>query len=630
MTTVAQFRFEELNDNVRPVDAAANMNDLSDDPASTPALTTPPIVTAITGRGRQFDTDVGFVGTEAVADSTRLTRDLTVRAWLRYEIGNASNGERGTIVARGRRGSAAERLIWGLEIERVSATHAKVRWRWEEIGGGAAVVTAYEFIPNPVGFFEIAAVRRWVNTTEVELEYYANATLLGSETVAFGDIGEGVGGSLTVGCAGDSLGDYELFLPTDSIIDSISIEDDAMSAEEIRQDFRMVSVHQPSGYQILKSYIPPGEAYTTDPTSNVRKWIAAEGDAIGHLLGLGERMHEDLLPDRAYGAALEKWEELTGLTPALGATIAERRTALLGFLRKTGGYTIADLKDALGPLFGLTGSQIDIIEFTGVRTDDFATDDITTPPSSMWRTLTQGATISVAAGICRLDQTGGTVNAIWPNACPRRETSVTGDGAVFVVTVDNYESSTDVDGLVGQYWRSTDSNNAVFWGVIDDGGGWDVSYFTVVDNVVSAVTSVVASVTEPVELYSRYLGSGEFQLGRIVAGAITIDATITPFSVDPKWCGMIAVHPGAATGDLFAEFDDASVFEPETRRAFHFMAYRNPALSGVYDINTAQQQLDKQSPAHVVPAAVTDTRGFLHGPTGTGRHGIDPLYPKIS
>jgi len=642
MSTAALFQLAEKSTEVFAVDQAGNMNDVGGDPNSTPVLAIPAAAVSFTGRGRRFGDDLGFQGLENVADSLRLTRDFTVRSILQYKTGNATIGDKGTIVARGLTGSAAERLLFAVELEKIDAVTVRVRARWEEIGGAEAVgIAGADFIPDPDEFFALGVVRRWIDTTTVELCYVVNDIEIGKETVAAGDIGEGAGGTLTIGCVGDGAGNYDRFLPEDSIVDSISIESDAMPFEEIRQEFRRITVYQPDGYRVLRAYFPPGESWNKDPSSSIQRWIASEGDALGYALAQAAKLREDHLPDRAYGEALVAWEELVGITAAPLATIEERRVDVIAALRRILGFTIEDIKGQLEPQFGLDSADIVITEFSGSRLDDFSVDDITpAEPSNLWRDIPGNGSLAIAAGVCAANIPGATPNCQWGKdptgagggAPPYRETSVAGllqqdpDFSSILIDVDATVGVDGLSALSGVFMRNP-SGEAVFFGALDTGLGFRLQSFSIVGGVRSAPVDHGVGGAGVDRLYLRSLGGGLFEVGRIVGGAVEILSATVAGPSGVRWAGFGSFSLLDASPQQDADFDNAAIFEPETPRGFAFIAYRDDALPGAYSIEKAQQTLEKHSPAHTSPLA-TDKDPFFFELGDDGKLGLDFLFPR--
>lgn len=638
MSTAASYRLAEVNAEVFAVDAVGNVEDLGDDDTSTPPLVIPPVVLSLTGLGREFGPNIGLQGKEQTAglDTTRLDRDVTIRAFMTYEVANAINGDRGTVVARGLEdGTATERRLFGLELERVSATSVRIRARWEEISGTDAVVAGVTFFP-PSGFFHIACVRRWIDTTTVQVEYILNDELVGSETVAQGDIGEGSGGTLTLGCAGDpaSVGDYEKFLPADSIIDQVSIENDAMTVEELRQEFRRITIHQPNGAKIIRAYQPPGDAWNKDPSSRIQKLFAAIGDGVGHFLALTERERDDFLPDRAYGGALLDWEELLGLASLPADSVQDRRDRVLGFQRRILGYQIDDVKLSLEPLFNQDSADIDIIEYDGLRTDDFDVDDIGTPPSTIWRTFQGAGTVAIAASLCTCAASASDNIQYISGEAPRREASISsqvgsdGAGAVLITKIDQIITS-PTDEHIGHFWRLGNGDAIVFG--IRDNGGQELAFQVITGGVAGAFTTTHTAIPDPLWLLTRYLGAGLYEVSYSATGPLSgfvpfVTAIAGP--TDPKWAGFgIFATDDSLAGGVDVDFDDAKIYEPSGLRAFNWQAFRDPADPGTFDLAAAQAQLEKQKPAHTEACAIDSLLGFELGPSGSGKLGCDPLFP---
>ena len=644
--TVALYGFLEVD--TPPVDDVGNLDDLLGDPTSTPELEIAPIVISeLTGRAREFGVDRGLIGSEKIADATRLIRDVTIRCFIDYAIGNAIDGDKGTIVARGKfDGSTAERIMFGLELERVSAVALRVRARWQVGVGLEAVVEGVTFV-KPTGIFHLAVVRRWIDTTTVDLTYVLNDRAIGSETVISPtEIGggiEGIGGSFLVGAVGDgTVGTYERFLPDDTIVPMLSVESDAVSVEELRQDVRRIVIHQVTGGTILRSFEPPGDTWTRRPDSRVQRWIASEGDGLGFALGEAERLRDDFLPDRAYGRALERWEFVNGLAPLPRDSIADRRTRLLSFLRRVLGFQIDDIKFSLELVFGLDSADIDIVEYDALREDDFSLDDILEPPfgggpSKIWRTFQGAGTIAIPAASLDIDIAAG-AESRWESAdAPHRAASLSSaingdvDGATLITEV-TVTAIASPDTLAGHVFY-TPARDAIFFGVIDNGVTRELVTFTVLGGIVSAFTVVTTPFAAGTfHLLSRYLGAGLYDFQSSTTGPLGPFSAATSFAgpTSPRWLGPVGVHrldPGAG-GALDVSFDDAQIHEPNGLRALGWQAFRDPGLPGTFDLKAAQLQLLKQKPAHTRACAVTTLDGFKLGPTGAGQLGCDPLFPS--
>ncbi len=643
-TTAALFRFLELADEVRPVEALGRVTDL----AEIPTKAMPAVVQTdranenkLTSRGRSFGPDLGLKGVDqvvaGVTDHTLLLRDVTVRAFIDYKIENHINGDVGVVCVRGGdTGTDPERELYGLEIERVDANNLILRGRWQDKIGTQAVLAGAAFL-KPAGFFHVAVTRRWNTTTDILVRYYVNDALIGQETIAAaGDIGEGVGGTLVVGRRRLGAASTD-FLPLDTVIDHISIEGDEMSAEELRSDYRRQALHFVEGGALLRAYIPPGDTWNPNPDSLVQRWIAAEGDGIGDGLAETNRLRDDFLPDRAYGTALARWEFITGLAPGPSDSVQDRRDRVLGFLRKILGFSVENIKTALEPLFGLDAADIEIVEYDALRTDDFATDDIGAPPSRIWITEIGVGSIAIAAGVCAVS-----LEHIKPGewfqgaAVPHRKASLSArqgeepNRAALITELSSIVTA-DTPALIGHCWITPEKD--VMWlGLRQTVIGRELASFSVVGGVASGFTTLLNPfVTDPFFLFTSYLGNGRYNFRHAVAagGPYSGDISIAGPSA-PRYVGFGAVHQAlnGAGGTMSADFDDAQIYEPEGLRGLGWQAFRDPGLPGEFSIENAQLQLDKQAPAHTEACAVIEKpQGFELGPTGLGKLGCDPLFP---
>jgi hypothetical protein len=205
-----------------------------------------------------------------------------------------------------------------------------------------------------------------------------------------------------------------------------------------------------------------------------------------------------------------------------------------------------------------------------------------------------------------------------------REASITGDYVTFIITVAS-GGTIDADQWGAVYMRDS-AGNALVFGTFNDGTD-RLGYFTVGENGVQSAVTNVDTAGPGITLFIRYTTGTTYEVGKIVAGVTTILATVTTGPSSPKWAGFAALDETKA-GSVEADYDfsDAKIFEKNSPRGFYYLAYRNSALSGVYKIDLARKQLEKQGPAHCVGVADNQTAGFLLGVEG--RLGIDALYPS--
>ena len=219
-----------------------------------------------------------------------------------------------------------------------------------------------------------------------------------------------------------------------------------------------------------------------------------------------------------------------------------------------------------------------------------------------------------------------------PRGGPIRETSISArpgepdvDGSTIII--DQATGATSANHFAGVMMRTPSGDDAIFWGLT--GAGSDLSYFTFSGGAFSAITVVSAAVGAGETLVLRYNGAGLYDLGRLIAGVFTVDAANVAGPAGPRWAGFGAIELVATTATYAGTFENARVYEPKAGRPFTFLAIRNPALPGAYDLEAAQAQLDRQSPAHTIPIAATTDQGLSLGPTGPGLLGSSPLFPIV-
>jgi hypothetical protein len=354
--TAALLHFDETDVGVQPADAVQGLDDL----VVPTGLTAPAIVEGWFGSARRFAAGTGLEGAELDAGNLLLRRSMAIEAWVNLAPACGSNGSR-TIVARGRRGSSAERRLFGLRVDVAGAPSAPIftlRLGWDQ-GATPAAVAGADFVMRTPGWVYLAAVRRWFSAGEVEVDYYANGEPIGTISTAAGAIVDGEGGHTAFGCEGDGAGGYVNEFLGD--LDEVRISRVERTAEEIRQTFRRIMVYQAYGYEALKALLPPGKTYSQNPASAIQRELMVEGAGLGFAWSKLAELEDDFLPDRATGH-LPRWEEALRLEPGPADLIAARRARCVSFLRKVHGFGVEQIKEALAPVLDCQPSDLEIIE----------------------------------------------------------------------------------------------------------------------------------------------------------------------------------------------------------------------------------------------------------------------------
>lgn len=620
MATVAAWEFFEIADEVWPVDRAGNVGDLA-----TPAgLTTPAIVQGRWGRAREFGASKAFLAADVVTDATILARDVTLFGWIDFAIGNFINGQVGKVVQRQ---DGAGAVMFGFEVERVSATSIKVRAFWD--GPTAASTAGITLtIPTTDGFM-IGAVRTWNATADVDVRYFVNGDLVGAENVTEGDILPTSGGDMALGYDQIAVGDY---LPDDSVIEFLQLEDDAITDEEMRQLYRRVAVHQPNGYKILRAFLPPpapggGTGWSRDPDSFVQRWIAAEGDGLGAEIADIERFREDYLPDRAYGGALEDWERITGQAPLPTDTVQARRDRVLTFLRVVLGFNVPDIKTALEPAFGLTSAQIEIIE--GKNRHDST---LAATPAFMRHRPGVHSGASYGSGRLNIAADAGEVAHWLTDTAPmlrqpigggRRDFRLSGDYVaadhhfdvevrIFSRTLPNDGEATGLIFYPGKIVNPVLGPQAVFFGLRNVAGSIDLAVYTYTGISGWQQAGATLSVAPAVPLYirARNDGGGLFSFfWDSVGPGITANETQLAVSGTPaEYVSIInqRFDDQALASNIFGEYDGWRSKFFDDPATLHWIAYRDPGLGGTYDLQAGDAAIDRLEPSHTNGGAVSD------------------------
>ena len=615
--TAVLWRFDEPDVGVQPRDEARNIDDLVPVAGTAPAVTD-----AFLGPGRQFAATQAFRGAELVAHATRLRRNMALEAVLSFEAGKIADGTY-TIVARGRSGSAPERRLFGLRLETASGV-VTLRMFWERAGGGQATVPGAAFIvPGTTGqpFFYVAAVRRWVSTVDVLVDYYVNGQLVETTSSAHGDIVDGDGGTITVGCRGDGTGGYEHYFI--DILDEVRISCDDRTAEEIRQTYRQIFGYPRHSYETMLALLPPGQAWSRDPASAVQRELMVEADALGLPWGLAQELGDDFLPDRAT-KTLTRWEAVTRLAPGPLETYASRRARVVGHLRKIHGYSRDKIRQAVYRLLDVDLDDVALLENSNHWSDDFADAAV----DGRWFQEPNDGTILEASGVLKLaiqvgDDARWTATMRRAVACRLALVGRQPQGAYGARVSQEYEVIAHMDGRTlvngaecGIFLLDKVTEDAHLFGVRHAGGAPFMFHKRIKAGVLTGPTSLG---TSPVDSYSdfwlriRQLETGNLDLDYSLVGSDgpwTTLAAAQASITDPTNAGVFLQQdtaPAGAGSDV--TWADWLVRTPQGRLVYQWYLYRDPGLGGAPDIAGAQLVVDRMKPAHT-QGSVCQSDGF--------------------
>lgn len=598
--TAVLLRFSESDTAIRPQDLAGGLNDL----VAATGLDVPATALGVLGRARLWDDDQGFQTSEKTVGQTQLRRDVTIEAVVQIPW-MTTNGTY-LFCQRGKGNSAAERILYGLQLVVTGAPGAPavtLQMKWQKSSGAAATVNGVAFTPT-AGWWYIAAARRWLSASSVEVEYFVNGRSIGVVTSADGDIEDGTGGTFYVGVV-DPVGPSGM--PPGTYLDELRVTSDARPAEEIRQIHRRHFVYPDLGYQAIRQLAPPGRAWSQDETSIVQRELRVDGAGLGHAWSLIEELYEDFLPDRAH-RALARWQSLLGIAARPGETIAKQRLRVMSHLRRTHTYSRDGIQEALEEILAMVDAPI--IERSNRMLDSF-------PGASLalwWFQEPGNGTVGTdGSGAAQLTLPN-TATAIW-DATTRNpvaiRTSVPDLAEIEVIaeltTTTNFTDPDDTTGLFVYdqisraahlfHWRNDAGSRALVSVLIDYVGG-------------TVTTTAYSSGIPAAPLFLRYKrnANGTADLAWSTTGIegpwTVVGAGVTTIAA-PYWAGLSIRSPGA-TGALTAKFAQFQLWCPKARIVYEWYVYRNPATSptGVADIAGAQLVIDKMKPAHTVGTVI--------------------------
>jgi hypothetical protein len=368
MANVLLLRFDEESALIRPTDELQNLDELVKSGASYPV-----IVDAATGLGRRFysSNGDGLAAQDIDSGSTLTTRDASVQVILQWDIEATDDyGTPATIYARGLGTSAAEYLGAAIELRVVNAAIriGELRWVWQDLSGATYYQIGGHFQVPADGFLMLTATRRWVSSTRVVLRYYLGDRLLAEVESSDGEIGGGTTGTTQIGTRYTGAA-YDRFF--DGIIDEIRVLDEELTAEEITATYRRITVDQPRGYQLVREVHDPGFPISQDPASRAQRETRLWGHALGFAAAQAENVRENILPDRAYGRVLTRWEAITKQAPRQGDDVETRRRRVVGRIRQRLGASIPGVGDALLELVDTDPANLEIVAFDQTIADDW-------------------------------------------------------------------------------------------------------------------------------------------------------------------------------------------------------------------------------------------------------------------
>lgn len=607
-------RFDELLTTARPRDVAEGLNDL--DVAA--GIVMPPVVDGVTGNARQFTpaTGHGLQATDRVSGSTLHTRDVTVQAILQWDLaGQVAHGNPGTILARGKGTAAAEYVAYGLEIRVVNAAAliGEVRWLWHTVAGVLKTQVGGHFQAS-TGFVLLTATRRWVSTAEVVLRYYLADELLAEIVSGDGDIGGGTTGTMAIGSR-QVGGAYARFFA--GAIDELRVIDRELTAEEIKATWDRIAVHQPRARGLVLDLHPPGFPMPDNPAARVRKESAVWGDVFGYAAAQAENVRANVMPDRAYGDILARWEAITKQAPKLGDSTDIRRARVLGRLAQHAGIAIEGLDAALAPLVDTDVANLEIMAFDQTITDAFAalaTQRWWAEPAADWTILSGELRAQNTAGAVDLSLSASVRN--WKFCL----TSMGGGGRGAKLIAKLTPTTLPANCEVGIVFGDIAAGNVFLYGLGFDGATYEVytePFRAWVSQGHVSRSSFGAAKPTPLWLMLSQTGSiayGEQPTLTDMIASWSTTSGIAGFAASPNiahpsvahWAGLYMRSFGGTSPNADARFDDLIMRAPCGDRSFQLYAFRDPGLAGRPDLVGANNIIRGLRQAHTNAAVITN------------------------
>ena len=609
-------RFDEAATQVLPSDSEGALEDLKNDDETT----LPEVTAGIAGFAREFVAAdaTGLRAVDVTPGASLFTRTLSIQALVRWDIDDQdAAGTPGVIVCRGIRGSSSERIAYCLELYVVNAGAriGGVRWLWEDVDGNLTTATGGQFkLPTASAWMLLTAVRRW-SPDGVAVAYYLGDQLLTEAVEADTDIGGGTTGTTTIGGrVTDGADAWTSHL--DGAIDELRVLDTELVAEQVRSTWERINTTQALGEQLWRDCLPPGLPVSDHPDSSVQREFRLIGQGLGFAAAQGENLRANIMPDRAYGPVLERWEAITRQSPRPGDSVATRRARVLGHLGRHAGVSPVGVRAALEELLAIDGEDLELLAYDNTLRDAF--DELV---STRWR-LSPAADWSVAGGALVVEVDA----AEEPYALDGWRTCLTGVdgperaggfGAQLFAKLD--PTAIPDGGEVGLVLYDFPRKDALMLGLRRDGADYKVVSQRIIADVAQAAVVHATTSLAPhwLHLYAEPLEYDGQAPDELVAHAVrwsTTSATAGFSEGDPGdfsfavgWCGFYArAWDGSPLGgSIDVAFDDAAFRFPNGIRPFHFYVLRDPDSPGDYDLKGANGTLRKLRQSHTHAAAIT-------------------------
>jgi hypothetical protein len=614
------FRFDEPATPVLPSEARGLVTDLR----APAGATLPEVTSGATGFARELvaAAATGLAGVDVAPGDSLFARTLSVQAILRWDLDDqAAAAAPGVLVCRGKRGTATERVAYGLELRVVNAGArvGELRWFWEDLAGVRFDAPGGQFrLGRSSETMMLTAVRRWISSGEVAVRYFLGDQVLNEAVVSQGEIGGGTTGTLLFGGrVDDGADDWRDHL--DGAIDELRVVGRELADEEVAATWQRIHVIQPRGEQLVADCLPPGMPVSDHPDSSVHRELRLIGQGVGFAAAQAENLRANLMPDRAYGSVLDRWQRMTGQVTRPTDEITTRRRRVAGHLARHAGVSPTGVRAALAELLACAPDQLDLRAFDNTIRDGF---DALVPhrwrrgPEAEWTVGGGQLTVAIAGGTAAAFSDG------W-RTCMRGVDGPERAGGYGAQLYGKVDPVTLPDGAeAGLMFFDWPRRDALLLGVRRDGADYQVITQRILGGIAdeALVWGVTSATAHWLHLYAdpaiTYTGQARDAL--VAHGArwsttpapTPADFDLAPpgdFSFAVGWAGMYArAWDGAPlAGDLEVAFDDVAMRAPHGVAPFHFFVVRDRDLPGDYDLAGANSVLRKLKHSNTNARAVT-------------------------
>lgn len=616
---------------VFPADSSGNLNNLGSDSGTT--APTPISCWADNGRRFRQGSTNALYSTDTTAGDTLDLRDISVQFILAPTFAGVSGSQ--TIIQRGDHdGTGAEAIAYGLEILEPAGGQIEFRWFWEDSAGTIHTQAGGVYMhPGDGEFVLLTATRRWNSPTSVTCRYYAADQLLAEVTSTNGDIAGGTTGHTMVGGRKTS-GSWSNFLNAD--LDELRVVDYEMSADEIRETWRRLSIHQPNGVAMLAGLSPPGSRWYRNPGNQIAGMVKTAGELLGVAIAKIEELRENWLPDQAYTDFIARWESVLKIAPKPLDSLDTRRTRVVAFLSRLRGYSIPAIRQILSGPLALDPSDVQILTYSNRIIDSLSSIGSTRwyrGPTGTWSVVGGQAQVAAAMGTdftqypiapCHLRMPVPSTNQPRPSAF--------GKGAVIAQVELASITSLDNQSLLGLHLFDRLSNDALWFGVQQAGTHRALGYYIYQNGIQTFVQLVASAPSLPIWLRVRpqTLQDSMFTpiLGYSTTGPTTgfTETGGVIFTLNPPNNAGVGVIGGNQTGALQATVANFEMIGYDGARPFDWFVYRDPGLAGTPDMVGAQLALSSARPAHA-RAGVCENTVVLCGDPRDGLCARGPMGP---